>query len=167
MGPDRLRRLQVRYVGFDGLEHVGNLILNVDVVDQVRRVFAQLLSARFPIRSIIPIDQFGASDAASLAADNTAAFNCRYAIGSGGGPSWSEHAYGRAIDVNPVENPYIYTNGTVDPAAGVEYLDRSNVRPGMAHASSPLNLAFASVGWSWGGVWAANPDYQHFSRSGG
>lgn len=166
IGPDQLRMLTVVHVGFDGADHTGKLIVHVDAVTALRTAFARLYAARFPIRKMVPIDAYGASDAASLADDNTAAFNCRLAVNPGAPPSWSEHAYGRAIDVNPVENPYIYSNGTVDPAAGQEFLVRTNHRPGMAYPGSPLNDAFAAVGWRWGGVWTSNPDYQHFSASG-
>jgi hypothetical protein len=112
-----------------------------------------------------PIDAYGGNDERSLAADNTASFNCRYAIASGP-KRWSAHAYGLAIDVNPVENPYLL-NGRVHPRAGRAYLDRSRVRRGMAVRSGLLVSAFASVGWQWGGRWASSPDYQHFSATGG
>ncbi len=166
VGPADLRLLRVPFVGFDGLARTGALIVHRDVVDAARTVFARLAAVRFPIRQIVPIDAFAASDAASLAADNTAAFNCRLAVDPGAPPAWSEHAYGRAIDVNPVENPYVYRTGTVDPPAGAAWLDRTDRRPGMAYPGSPLNDAFAQVGWGWGGLWAANPDYQHFAASG-
>ena len=93
-------------------------------------VFRRLYRARFPIRRMRPIDAYGGNDERSLAADNTAAFNCRYAVGPGP-RRWSVHAYGLAIDVNPVENPYL-ESGRVHPRAGRAYLDRTNVRPGMA-----------------------------------
>ena len=97
-------------------------------------------------------------------ADNTSGFNCRYAVAPGA-PQWSAHAYGQAIDVNTVENPYL-EGGLVQPAAGAAYLDRSDSRPGMAVDGGPLVAAFASVGWQWGGRWAGTPDYQHFSKTG-
>jgi hypothetical protein len=112
-----------------------------------------------------PIDAYGGNDERSLAADNTAAFNCRYAVASGP-KRWSAHAYGFAIDVNPVENPYLL-NGRVHPRAGRAYLDRSRVRRGMAVRGGLLVSAFTSVGWQWGGRWTGSPDYQHFSATGG
>jgi hypothetical protein len=112
-----------------------------------------------------PIDVFHGSDEASLAADNTAAFNCRYAVAPGP-HRWSAHAYGTAIDVDPIENPYLL-GGRVHPRAGRRYLARARVRPGMAVPGGSLVAAFASVGWSWGGRWTGSPDYQHFSASGG
>src|SRR5262249_14263652 len=100
----------------------------------------------------------------SIEADNTSAFNCRAATGS---TRWSEHAYGRAIDVNPIENPYVYaSSGTSSHRASGPYLARSNHRPGMAYDGCALVSAFASVGWGWGGHWSGDRDYQHFSATG-
>ena len=125
----------------------------------------ELYTARFPIRRLRPIDAYGGSDERSLDADNTAAFNCRYAVAAGP-KRWSVHAYGLAIDVNPVENPYV-EGGRVHPRAGRAYLDRSRYRPGMAVRGGLLVRAFAAVGWQWGGRWTGSPDYQHFSATGG
>jgi len=165
VGPDQLRRVTLRYWGFDGDVHTGVLILHVDVVDPITTVFASLFAQQFPIRTMEPIDKYGASDDASMDADNTSGFNCRLAVTSGP-PSWSVHAYGKAIDINPVENPYL-EDGRVLPPAGREYLDRSNVRPGMAVAGGPLLQAFEAVGWQWGGRAGGFSDYQHFSATGG
>jgi hypothetical protein len=134
-------------------------------VTDLVRVFRRLYAARFPIRRMRQIDAYGGSDERSLAADNTAAFNCRYAVAPGP-RRWSAHAYGRAIDVNPVENPYV-ESGRVHPRAGSAFLDRSKVRPGMAVRGGLLVRAFAAVGWQWGGRWKGTPDYQHFSATGG
>jgi hypothetical protein len=112
-----------------------------------------------------PESAFGGKDPASMAADNTSGFNCRYAVATGP-KQWSVHAYGEAIDVNPVQNPYVF-NGVAQPANGKLYANRSDVRPGMAEPRGVLNSAFASVGWLWGGRWTASPDYQHFSATGG
>jgi D-alanyl-D-alanine carboxypeptidase-like protein len=165
VGPSSLRRLRLSYWGFDGQRHVGTLVVKRSAVGPLTVVFRRLYKARFPIRRMRPIDVYGGSDERSLAADNTAAFNCRYAVGPGA-KRWSVHAYGFAIDVNPVENPYL-ESGRVHPRIGKAYLDRSNVRPGMAVRGGLLVGAFASVGWQWGGRWTATPDYQHFSATGG
>jgi hypothetical protein len=165
VGPDQLRRVSLSYWGFDGQVRTGALIVHVDVVDAVTTVFASLFAQRFPIRVMEPVDKYGASDDASMDADNTSAFNCRMAVTSGP-PSWSQHAFGKAIDVNPVENPYLEA-GRVLPPAGRDYLDRANVRPGMAVAGGPLVEAFAAVGWQWGGRPGGFTDYQHFSATGG
>ena len=165
VAPAQLRRLRVSYWGFDRRAHTGTLVVNSGAVRPLTRVFSRLYAKRFPIRRMRPIDAYGGDDERSLAADNTAAFNCRYAVASGP-KRWSAHAYGFAIDVNPVENPYLL-NGRVHPRAGRAYLDRSRVRRGMAVRRGLLVSAFASVGWQWGGRWAGSPDYQHFSATGG
>ena len=108
---------------------------------------------------------FGGRDPDSMDADNTSGFNCRLAVADGP-PEWSVHAYGHAIDVNPVENPYL-EGGQVQPSVGDAYQDRSDVRPGMAVAGGVLVDTFAAAGWQWGGRWDTNPDYQHFSSTGG
>ena len=163
VSPADLRRLELSYWGFDDRPHTGLLVVHVSEADNVIGVFKRLYDKRFPIRRMEPIDVYGGSDDASIAADNTAGFNCRNAVATGP-PAWSQHAFGKAIDVNPVENPYIL-DGDVLPPAGKEFVDRRNVRPGMAVRGGELVAAFAEAGWSWGGVWA-NPDYQHFSAAG-
>jgi hypothetical protein len=165
VGPSQLRLLHVSYIGFDGAPHVGRIVVNAAVVSDVLTVFKQLYAERFPIRRMEPVDAFHGSDNASMAADNTSGFNCRYAVTTG--PKvWSVHAYGEAIDVNTVENPYEEA-GKILPPAGAAYANRADIRPGMAVPGGELVKAFASVGWFWGGRWTASPDYQHFSKTGG
>ena len=165
VGPAGLRTLTVSYVGFDGRAHRGQLVVARTVTAEATTVFRTLYRARFPIRRMVPIARYGGSDDRSAAADNTSAFNCRRAVAAGP-PRWSAHAYGTAIDVNDVENPYL-EGGRVIPPAGAAYRDRTRVRPGMAVRGGVLVRAFAAVGWLWGGRWTATPDYQHFSRTGG
>jgi D-alanyl-D-alanine carboxypeptidase-like protein len=165
VGPAQLRTVHVSYVGFDGRAHTGALVVNRTVTRDVATVFRRLYAARFPIRRMTPVATYGGSDPRSMAADNTSAFNCRYAV-AGGPRRWSVHAYGEAIDVNTVENPYL-EGGRVLPPAGRAYADRGRVRSGMAVAGGILVRAFASIGWLWGGRWTASPDWQHFSRTGG
>jgi hypothetical protein len=165
VGPSQLRLLHLRYLGFDGRSRVGTMVVNATVVASVVRVFATLYAKRFPLHSMVPESNFQGQDPASMAADNTSGFNCRYAVTTGP-KQWSVHAYGEAIDVNPVQNPYVF-NGVAQPVAGKAYIDRSDVRAGMAEVGGVLNDAFASVGWFWGGRWNASPDYQHFSSTGG
>ena len=165
VAPAQLRRVTVPYWGFDAAAHTGNLVVNVAVAARVGSIFERLYRARFPIRRMRPIAAYGGSDDRSMAADNTSAFNCRYAVAAGP-KRWSVHAYGQAIDVNPVENPYL-EGGRVHPRAGRAYLDRSRLRRGMAVPGGLLVRAFAAQGWSWGGRWTSAPDYQHFSRTGG
>lgn len=163
VAPADLRRLELSYWGFDNQPHGGQLVVHASQADALIDVFRRLYDRRFPIRRMELIDVYGGSDDASIAADNTSAFNCRNAVSSGP-PRWSAHAFGKAIDVNPVENPYVL-DGEVLPPAGAPFVDRSYVRPGMAVRGGELVAAFAAAGWSWGGVWS-DPDYQHFSVSG-
>jgi hypothetical protein len=164
VGPDRLRTVKLSYRGFDDRPHEGAVVVDATVADAVISVFHRLFDEHFPIAGMRPIDAFGGDDNASMAADNTSGFNCRAAVAAGP-PQWSAHAYGQAVDVNPVENPYIQ-GADVLPPAGAPYVDRSQSRPGMAVAGGPLTSAFAAAGWSWGGRWSS-PDYQHFSATGG
>jgi len=165
VGPAQLSLLHLSYWGFDNQPHVGTMVVNKSVVPDVLKVFESLYRQRFPIRQMQPEDVYGGSDPDSMAADNTSGFNCRNAVAAGT-PHWSVHAYGEAIDVNTVENPYIL-GGQVMPPAGAAYRDRSVVRPGMAVPGGVLVQAFAAVGWQWGGRWTDAPDYQHFSKTGG
>jgi len=152
------------YWGFDGQPHLGTMVVNARVVNTVEKVFSGLYSARFPIQEMVPESEYGGNDNAAGAADDTSGFNCRYVFAPGP-PKWSIHAYGDAIDVNDVQNPYI--DGTlVIPPAGVGYENRADVRPGMAVPGGALVEEFAAVGWDWGGRWTS-PDYQHFSLTGG
>ena len=165
VAPTQLRRLRLAYWGFDGRAHTGELVVNARATGALVHVFSRLYAARFPIRRMRPVDAYRGKDERSLQADNTAAFNCRYAVASGP-KRWSVHAYGLAIDVNPVENPYL-EGGRVHPRSGRAYLDRGRVRRGMALRGALLVRAFADVGWAWGGRWTGSPDYQHFSATGG
>jgi D-alanyl-D-alanine carboxypeptidase len=158
-----LRTLTVSYWGFDGRAHTGRLVVHETAARPLRSVFKRLYGARFPIRRMRPIDAYGGSDYRSIEADNTSAFNCRRATGSS---SWSQHAYGLAVDVDPIENPYVEA-GRVYHEASRSYVRRSPVRPGMAVAGGTLVEAFRAIGWGWGGDWSGSvKDYQHFSSSG-
>ncbi len=165
VGPEQLRLLSMSYLGFDGAVHTGTMVVNASVVSSVLHVFATLYSARFPLQEMIPESYYGGDDNSAAAADDTSGFNCRDAVAPGP-PQWSVHAYGEAIDVNDVQNPYI-DGSTVIPPAGAAYENRTDVRPGMAVPGGTLVEAFAAVGWQWGGRWTQSPDYQHFSSTGG
>lgn len=156
-----LRYVTVTYRDFDGAVATGELVVHADVADGVVAVFGELFALGYPIRSMRLVDDFGGSDDASMAADNTSAFNCR-PISRGTG--WSEHAYGRAIDLNPVENPYV-RGSLVLPPEGEPYAARPDA-PGVVHAGDAVVRAFAAHGWEWGGSWTSPVDYQHFSTTG-
>jgi len=163
VGLSSLRRASLPFVGFDGRPRRGALVVHHSAARDVVSAFRALYRARFPIRRMRPIQAYGGDDFASIEADNTSAFNCRPATGSS---RWSEHAYGRAIDINPIENPYV-SGGRTSHKRSVPYLDRSTARPGMAVEGGALVRAFDAVGWGWGGRWSSIKDYQHFSVSGG
>ena len=157
-----LRLLRMSHRRFDGKMATGRLIVHADVAREIVSVFRRLYNAGFPIRRMVPVDAYGASDFRSIEADNTSAFNCRYVEGT---TRWSEHAYGRAIDLNPIENPYV-SGARTSHRASIPYLDRSRRRPGMAYEGGAVVRAFDAVGWGWGGRWTSVKDYQHFSESG-
>lgn len=163
VGLDRLRLLTVDHWGFDGEVHRGRLVVNRDVAAGMLRTMRSLYRLHFPIRQMRLVDAYGADDHRSMDADNTSAFNCRTVAGTS---RWSEHAYGRAIDVNPVENPYVTESGYVSPPAGARFADRSQRAKGLIHGGGPVVDAFAAAGWKWGGAWVGTKDYQHFSTSG-
>ena len=162
VGRGRLRYLRIAYHGFDGRVHRGEMIANAAAVRPLRRAFASLYRSDFPVRRMRLVDRYGGSDYRSIEADNTSAFNCRPVTG---GSRWSEHAYGRAVDVNPIENPYV-SNGRTAHRRSRRYLDRSHRRRGMAFPGGALVRAFRRVGWGWGGRWSNPTDYQHFSATG-
>jgi hypothetical protein len=158
-----LRLMTLTYRGFDGRVHTGQLVAHEDAAADLVAVFRRLYAAGFPIRRMQLVDRYGGDDFRSIEADNTSAFNCRAATGS---THWSQHAYGRAIDVNPIENPYV-SRGQTSHRASRPYLDRSRHRPGTAYEGGTLVEAFRAAGWGWGGSWAGSVrDYQHFSANG-
>jgi hypothetical protein len=166
----RLRLLEVRYVGFDHRSHWGGLVVNARVASDLARVFEQLYAMRFPIRHMQFGDTYGALKNVPRDGDFTASFECRQASASpctksnGTTGSWSEHAYGEAIDLNPVENPYVGCGMTRDPTS-LSYVNRSVYRRGMV--DDAVVRAFASIGWGWGGSWSGSTkDYMHFSING-
>ncbi|MFL6205070.1 MAG: M15 family metallopeptidase [Acidimicrobiales bacterium] len=159
---EQLRAIDLRHWGNDGAVHTGRLIVAANVAEGVVDVFRDLYEARFPIQRMEPIDKYGGDDNRSIKANNTSAFNCRAVTGGSG---WSEHAYGRAIDVNPFVNPYV-KGSTVLPPEAAPYRDRSRDDPGMIHADDEVVRAFAARGWRWGGYWSSLKDYQHFSTTG-
>jgi len=157
-----LRLLTVRHWGFGGRVRIGHLVVSRWQARKMLRVMRRLFDKDFPIRRMHLVDRYGASDRRSMNANNTSAFNCRFVAGT---TRWSEHAYGRAIDINPVQNPYV-SDGVASPRKGQRFVNRSKRHKGMIHAGDRVVRAFASVGWEWGGYWRPDRDYQHFSSTG-
>jgi hypothetical protein len=162
VAPTALRRIELDYLGFDGGTHRGQLVVNEGVVDEVIAMFGDLERLRYPIASMRTVDHYpGAGDELSMRDNNTSAFNCRPRPGS---DAWSLHAYGRAIDINPLINPYIDAGGDLQPATAARYLDRSRDDLGLLHDGDAAVRVFTSRGWRWGGDWSNPIDYQHFER---
>ncbi len=162
VGPQQLRRVELDYIGFDTQIHRGELVVNEELVDDVVAIFGQLKRLGYPIEKMRTVDHYpSADDELSMEDNNTSAFNCRPMPHS---DSWSLHAYGRAIDVNPLINPYIDNAGDLQPKTAEVYLDRHRIDPGMLHAGDSAVRAFTDRGWRWGGMWHNPIDYQHFEK---
>ena len=161
VGLDELRLLRIVYWGFDGQAHQGELVLHRDLAAEVLAIFAELFEARFPIEKMRRIEAYQGDDQRSMADNNTSAFNCRNVLGRKN--TFSNHAYGVALDINPVQNPYVKKQ-VVEPAQGSQYLDRRDARPGMVRLGDACHKAFVSRGWTWGGAWRSLKDYQHFEK---
>jgi hypothetical protein len=158
-----LRYVSVNYWGFDGYRYRGHLVVASTVAKRTAAIFSQLFALKYPIRSIFLPDRYGhhpfgpgADDYASMAADNTYGFNCRYVVGKEDLAIWSPHASGRAIDINTWENPYVSRRGTYPNSW---WLPRSRRNAALLRWNSPATRAFTSHGFSWG---ASYEDYQHF-----
>ena len=158
-----LRLIEMTYWGFDKKSHQGEMVVNVREAKDVVKVFKRLYDARYPIRRMELVDKYQGSDFDSIEANNTSAFNCRNATGSS---SWSQHAYGLAVDINPCQNPYVTASGRVAHEDCVKFRDRDRRDPGVIHRGDKVYRAFASIGWDWGGLWSGARDYQHFSSTG-
>jgi len=161
-----LRYLKIRYIDFDGKEHTGEMIVHKAVAKEVTVVFEKLYKVKYPIRQMRLVSDFGGSDWQSIEADNTSAFNCRRATGSA---KWSKHSYGRAIDLNPLENPYISRSGHIAHKASQTFRKRHHQNSSAADRAMLLHDApavqiFKAHGWKWGGDWKRVKDYQHFSK---
>jgi hypothetical protein len=161
VAPADLRRLRLPYRDFEGQSRTGTLIVHKEIAGEVAEIFQQLFDHGFPIARMEPVDDFGGSDDRSMEANNTSAFNCRDVTGQPG--KFSNHSWGRAIDINPLTNPYV-KGGKVLPPQGREYLDRTRDYPGAVLADSFIVKLFAEHGWTWGGSWTDRKDYQHFEK---
>jgi hypothetical protein len=167
VGLSSLRVLTVSYWDFAGEVQTGQLVVNRRAAAPLAKVFRQLYRLHFPIRHLSFADTYGPKSGRPRDGDISGSFECRRAVpspcGSGTG-NWSQHAYGLAVDLNPIENPYTGCGRTREPAS-VPYLNRSRIRPGMVTAA--VVRAFRSIGWGWGGTWAGSTkDYMHFSSTG-
>ena len=159
--PAQLRRVTLTHLGFDARPHRGELIVHQDLAPQVIAIFDRLYRLDYPIEKMRSVAHYpGGDDELSMADNHTSAFNCRRIPASG---NWALHAYGRAIDVNPLLNPSV-DRGGFEPKNAAVYLDRHRIEPGLLHAGDPAVRAFTDAGWRWGGDWKSPIDYQHFER---
>ena len=163
-----LRYLQMRYRGFDGMDHMGEMIVNRSMAQSTVDIFHKLYDHNYPIRGMRLVSDFLGSDWRSIEADNTSAFNCRPVTG---GKKWSNHAYGKAIDINPIENPYISKSGNIAHKASLKYRHRkraSRLYPddrAVILKGDYIVKIFKQHGWRWGGDWRYIKDYQHFDKN--
>ena len=160
VGLEDLAYAQVLFVGFDGLLHTGELIAHVDHIDGLVDVFAELYALRFPIEQMMVTTQEMVDAHPTGDSNNTSSFVCRPAVNSG---SWSRHALGGAIDINPFHNPYVLGDLVIPELAGA-YTDREQARLGMV--TPEIVELFADIGWGWGGDWSTTRDWMHFSDNG-
>ena len=156
-----LRYLRLSYVDFDGESQTGEMVCHEAIAGDLVEIFQALYEARYPIRSIRLIDDFGGSDEASMRADNTSCFNYRPRTGQ---RRLSTHALGRAVDVNPLENPFVDRQGRVQPAGAEAYADRSADFPHKIDREDLCYRLFRAHGFAWGGAWRSVRDYQHFEK---
>lgn len=156
-----LRYLRLSYYDFSGEPQVGEMVCNVAIAQDLLEIFEALYEARYPICSIRLVDDFDASDDISMSVDNTSCFNYRTVPGQ---RNLSRHATGMAVDVNPLENPYINRSGVVRPSGAEVYLDRSADFPHKIDRSDLCYRLFVAHGFTWGGAWAHSKDYQHFQK---
>ncbi|HET6707451.1 MAG TPA: M15 family metallopeptidase [Amycolatopsis sp.] len=157
-----LRYLTMSFWGFDGRAHTGEMLVNARGAAGITQVFGQLFAARFPLEEMRVTSAAELTAAPTGDGNTTSAFVCRPARGQS---TWSAHASGLAVDVNPFCNPY--TRGDlVLPELASAYVDRSRKRPGMVLAGDATVRAFAAIGWSWGGNWRSPTDRMHFTATG-
>jgi len=161
-----LRYVEVAYRDFNGEIGIGEIIVHRSVAREVVNIFRELYNINYPIAKMELVSNYNGSDFASIEADNTSAFNCRFI---GGTKRWSNHAYGRALDINPLENPYVNRRGTTSHKRSVRYIkrvhrDNSSRDRAMLLGNDRATKIFKKYGWKWGGDWNSIKDYQHFER---
>jgi hypothetical protein len=158
IGYEDLRLVKVLYIGYDDAVHEGELVVHKVIAEKVIKIFKTLYEAQFPIERMTLIDAYDADDDLSMQANNTSAFNFRRVSGT---DRLSNHAYGLAIDINPLVNPYVTASG-VSPKEGEAYTDRTLDVKGIIREGDVCYNAFIENGFTWGGAWVNSKDYQHF-----
>ena len=159
-----LRYVKIRYVDFDGKAQNGELICNQKIAQDLVEIFSELYDRQYPLASVRLVDDFGGDDLASMEADNTSCFNFREVTSSGGGRhKLSLHAYGLAVDLNPLYNPYV-KKGKILPQSAKPYANRKHANPYRIDHEDLAYQLFTSHGFTWGGDWKSLKDYQHFEK---
>ena len=157
-----LRYIKLNYIGFDNKEHTGELIVNKSISKDIVSIFKKLYENRYPIKQMRLVSDFSGSDFKSIEADNTSAFNCRYVDGTN---KWSNHTYGKAIDINPIENPYVSNSGHTSHKRSYPFVKRNhNITQAVMLKSDYIVKLFKAYGFRWGGDWRCCKDYQHFDK---
>lgn len=161
VGREQLRYVHILHIGVDGVAHEGELIVNEVIARDVLDIFYELYQIGYVLESVVLVDEYGADDNASMAVNNTSGFNARKVAGT---EVWSNHAYGLAIDINPLYNPYVGESDTVLPATARQYTDRSLEFDMKLDAGDECCRIFAEHGFTWGGDWENVKDYMHFEK---
>ncbi|WP_133128259.1 M15 family metallopeptidase [Legionella nagasakiensis] len=156
-----LREVELTYWGFDDKSHQGILIVHKELAKEIVAIFRMLYVHKFPIQRMELMDVYYGDDVAAMMANNTSAFSCREVTGQPG--VFSQHSYGRAIDINPLINPYV-KGEQVLPIAGKPFMARNKTHRGKITKNSIIYNEFIKYGWDWGGDWFDVQDYQHFEK---
>ena len=163
VSPADLSYVKVVYWSFDKKDHVGALIVNKALASEILEIFKTLHANKFPIERILPISEYKNNDDDSMLVNNTYSFSCREVTGQPG--IFSQHSYGRAIDINPKINPYVKSSKNIIlPPDGIKFVDRKKAAKGMITRDSLIYKVFTEHGWDWGGNWNDLQDYQHFEK---
>ena len=162
-----LRYVQVNHWDFKGQTMVGEVIVHKDVAEELVYIFEELYQIHYPVHQMHLVSDYAGNDWESIEADNTSAFNCRPVTGKK--KKWSKHAYGKAIDINPIENPYVSRSGHISHKASLKYKKRIHkvntyADKALLLKSDPATKIFKKYGWKWGGDWHTMKDYQHFVK---
>ena len=153
-----LALVSVSYLSFDNEVHTGQLVIHKDLAGDVVEIFSELLEIRFPIERVVPVVVYRWDDSRSMNANNSSALNIRF-INDGTG-RYSLHSYGWCIDLNPMQNPCIGRDGSIDPP----HAAHDPAVPGTITADSRVVAIFEKRGWIWGGKWTSLKDYMHFEK---
>lgn len=159
-----LKLLSIKHLGYDGKDKIGELLVHKDISSNVEKIFKELYEIKYPIYQMKLVSNYNNDDWKSIEANNTSAYNCRVVAGT---KKWSNHSYGKAIDINPIENPYISRKGYISHKESLKYRKRVHKENTLKDRAILLKddeavKIFKKYGWSWGGDWITIKDYQHF-----